>query len=104
MKTKPIPAIIMLIAGFVTCIMSIYNHLDLGTFTKTLLLVLIIFYLFGIVIKIVLDKNFPVMSEEESEEEESPEGESETEAEEGNTAEQPETQDEEETATEEENI
>lgn len=66
MKTKPIPAIVMLLAGFVTCIMSIYNHLSLKTFTKTLLLVLIIFYLFGIIIKIVLDKNFVVMKEEET--------------------------------------
>lgn len=67
MKTKPIPAIVMLLAGFVTCIMSIYNRLNLKTFTKTLLLVLIIFYLFGVIIKIVLDKNF-VMAEDKEEE------------------------------------
>jgi len=67
MKTKPIPAIVMLLAGFVTCIMSIYNRLNLKTFTKTLLLVLIIFYFFGVIIKIVLDKNF-VMAEDKEEE------------------------------------
>lgn len=67
MKTKPIPAIVMLIAGFVTCIMSIRYHLELKVFTKTLLLVLIAFYFLGIVIKIILDKNFPEMKEEEQE-------------------------------------
>lgn len=67
MKTKPIPAIVMLIAGFVTCIMSIRYHLELKVFTKTLLLVLIVFYLLGIVIKIILDKNFPEMKEEQEE-------------------------------------
>ena len=68
MKTKPIPAIIMLIAGFVTCIMSIYNHLDLGTFTKTLLLVLIIFYILGCVVQIILDRNFKDMEDENKKE------------------------------------
>lgn len=68
MKTKPIPAIVMLVAGFVTCIMSIRYHLELKEFTKTLLLVLIVFYLLGIVVKIILDKNFPQMSKEEQEE------------------------------------
>ncbi len=68
MKTKPIPAIVMLVAGFVTCIMSIRYHLELKVFTKTLLLVLVVFYLLGIVVKIILDKNFPQMSKEEQEE------------------------------------
>lgn len=73
MKTKPIPAIVMLIAGFVTCVIAIYTHMELNAFTKTLLLVLIVFYVFGTVIKIILDRNFKEMEEEpeteESEEE-----------------------------------
>ena len=43
MKTKPIPAIVMLSAGFVTCIIAIYTHMELMAFTKSLLLVLIVF-------------------------------------------------------------
>ncbi|MGN0292045.1 MAG: hypothetical protein ACI4C5_08935 [Lachnospiraceae bacterium] len=69
MKTKPIPAIVMLIAGFVTCIISIYTHMELQVFTKTLLTVLIVFYILGTVIKIVLDRNFKEMKEENVEEE-----------------------------------
>ena len=56
MKTKPIPAIVMLSAGFVTCIIAIYTHMELMAFTKSLLLV-----------KIILDKNFAQMKEEEEE-------------------------------------
>ena len=43
MKTKPIPAIVMLTAGFITCIVAIFQKMELLAFTKTLLLVLIIF-------------------------------------------------------------
>lgn len=69
MKTKPIPAIVMLIAGFVTCVIAIYTHMELNSFTKTLLSVLIIFYIFGTAIKVILDRNFKEMEEEASEEE-----------------------------------
>lgn len=41
MKTKPIPAIVMLTAGFITCIVAIFQKMELLAFTKTLLLVLI---------------------------------------------------------------
>ena len=34
MKTKPIPAIVMLSAGFVTCIIAIYTHMELMAFYK----------------------------------------------------------------------
>ena len=67
MKTKPIPAIVMLSAGFVTCIIAIYTHMELMAFTKSLLLVLIVFYILGGIVKIILDKNFAQMKEEEEE-------------------------------------
>lgn len=89
MKTKPVPAIVMLIAGFVTCIMAIYTHMELAAFTKRLLLVLIVFYIFGVIIKIILDKNFAEMAEEEPEEEtDSQEPEEEEQAEEPKTPEE----------------
>lgn len=68
MKTKPIPAIVMLIAGFVTCIISIYTHMELEVFTKTLLIVLITFYIMGSIIKIVLDRSMKDMEAENVEE------------------------------------
>lgn len=67
MRTNYVPAIIMLLAGLVDCIMSIYYKLDLFSFTKRLLLVLVIFYILGIVIKIVIDKNMNVMEDTEAE-------------------------------------
>ena len=63
MNTKPIPAIIMLTAGFVTCIVGIVQHFSFGTYVKTLLLVLIGFYLLGCIVKLVLDKGFGVMDD-----------------------------------------
>ena len=54
MKTKPIPAIIMLTAGFVTCIVGIVEHFSFGTYVKSLFLVLIVFYLLGCIVFLVL--------------------------------------------------
>lgn len=67
MKTKQVPAIIMLTAGFVTCILSIVQHMEFGRFLKSLLLVLICFYILGCVVQVILDKNFVPMQEEEEE-------------------------------------
>ena len=50
MKTKQVPAIVMLTAGFVTCVL-------------------------GCVAKVILDKNFASMQEEEEEQEQTEEGE-----------------------------
>lgn len=63
MNTKPIPAIIMLTAGLVTCIIGIVQHFSFGMFTKTLFLVLVGFYLLGCIAKLVLDKGFRIMQD-----------------------------------------
>ncbi len=75
MKTKQVPAIVMLTAGFVTCVISIMQHMEVGRFLKILLLVLICFYILGCVVKVILDKNFAPMQEEEEEQEQTEEGE-----------------------------
>ena len=67
MNTKPIPAIIMLTAGFVTCIVGIVQHFSFGKYIKTLFLVLIGFYLLGCIVKLVPDKGFRVMDDPLSE-------------------------------------
>ena len=67
MKTKGIPAVVMLLAGFVTCIIGIVQHMETDVFIKTLLAVLIIFYLLGCIVKLVLDKNFKEMDENQEE-------------------------------------
>ena len=70
MKTKQRPAVVMLLAGFVTCIVAIFQGIELGRFLKILLLVLIGFYVSGCVIKVILDRNFKEMEDSETEEEE----------------------------------
>ena len=67
MKTKPIPAIIMLTAGFVACIVGILQHFSFGTYVKILFLVLIGFYFLGCIVKLFLDKGFRVMDDPLSE-------------------------------------
>lgn len=58
MKTKSIPAFIMLLAGAIACIAGIASHLDVAGFVKMLLIVLIVFYFLGCIVKIILDSSF----------------------------------------------
>lgn len=77
MKTKPVPSIIMLAAGFVRCVIGVIYQQDLTSFFWSLIRIMILFYIVGILVKIVLDKNFPPEKEEEIITEETPEGETE---------------------------
>ena len=42
MKTNGVPAMVMLLAGFVDCLIAIRTHMTLGSFTRQLFLVLLI--------------------------------------------------------------
>lgn len=55
MNTKPIPAIVMLTAGFAACIISIVNGYSLSFLIRRLFVVLICFLILGFVIKTILD-------------------------------------------------
>lgn len=66
MKTKSIPAIIMLSAGFIACIAGMCAHMEVADFMKMLLGVLILFYILGCIVKLILDKNFKEMQDEET--------------------------------------
>lgn len=66
MKTKSIPALIMLTAGLVACIAGIAEHMEAVRFTKMLLIVLILFYVLGCAVKMILDRSFKKMKEEET--------------------------------------
>ncbi|MFT3985658.1 MAG: hypothetical protein QM697_17295 [Lachnospiraceae bacterium] len=55
MNTKRIPALIMLIAGAIACIMTYLNHYDLKEMLTTLIWVLLIFLIIGLVVKKILD-------------------------------------------------
>lgn len=60
MKTKQIPALIMLLGGAVTSIVMYLMHYDIKSMLFILLAVLIGFYIFGVVIKKIFDSfKFP---------------------------------------------
>ena len=73
MKTKQVPAIVMLLAGLLTCVISIVQHMEFGKFVKTLFIVVICFYILGCIVKMILDKNFAEMQEETTEDTEAEE-------------------------------
>ena len=62
MNTKPIPAVLALIAGFVTCIMSFVQGIDVVVFAKRFVFVCLIFYVIGTVICVVINMNFKEMA------------------------------------------
>lgn len=69
MKTKQVPVIITLVAGLITCILGFTMHMGTAQFVRTLVIVLISFYILGCIAKLVLDKNFKEEPEEEATEE-----------------------------------
>lgn len=69
MNTKQVPVIITLVAGLVTCILGFTMHMDSARFVRTLVIVLVSFYILGCIAKLVLDINFKEEPEEEVTEE-----------------------------------
>ena len=63
MKTNNVPALVMLTAGFVDCVMAIRTGQELGPFVRQLLIVLLIFYALGSIVKVILDRNFAKMDD-----------------------------------------
>ena len=60
MKTKSIPEMLMLVAGALTCILGFVYRYETTQFFTMLLVVLVVFYILGCIVKIIIDKNFPV--------------------------------------------
>ena len=58
MKTKQIPILITLAGGLLTCILGFVMQMETNQFVKTLVIVLISFYILGCIAKLLLDKNF----------------------------------------------
>ena len=56
MKTNYVPAIVMLLAGGVYCLFGIFYQVPLMNFTIQLLIILIVFWIIGGIIKMVLDR------------------------------------------------
>lgn len=78
MNTKNIPTIVMLAAALATSIVMYVNDYDLNVTLKMILIVFLVFYILGALVKRLLDKVCPPKTEEdgdETEEAESEEGE-----------------------------
>lgn len=69
MKTKDIPAMVMLLAGGVYCLIGIRYQIPLMDFSVQLLVVLLIFWIMGGIVRIVLDKFMGEIEEEVDSEE-----------------------------------
>ena len=85
MKTKDIPAIVMLLAGGLYCLLGIYYQIPLLDFTVQLLLVLLIFWIFGGILRMILDRFIGEVKKPEEEQAEEAEKEAEAEKEESET-------------------
>ena len=70
MNTKSIPAFIMLFAGAVASILGLINRYETTEFIVMILIVLLVFYFMGCIIKIIVDKNFKGMDEQVQDEQE----------------------------------
>ena len=70
MKTKEIPAVVMLIAGGVYCLLGIFCKIPLMDFLVQLLVVLLVFWILGGIVRMVLDHFIGEIEEEAQEEEE----------------------------------
>jgi len=68
MRTKYIPAITMLTAGLIVGIVSIVQHADVIASLKLLLVVLVAFYILGMLAYKIIDKVLRDFNEKESDE------------------------------------
>ncbi|MBQ2901966.1 MAG: hypothetical protein IJE49_08970 [Agathobacter sp.] len=70
MKTKDIPAIVMLLAGGVYCLLGILYQIPLMDFLVQLLIVLLVFWMIGGIIRMLLDKFMGEIEDKTKKEEE----------------------------------
>ena len=88
MKTKDVPAIIMLLAGGVYCLFGIIYKIPLMEFLMHLLVILLVFWMFGGIVRMILDRFMgEIVVKKEEELESSEEEEEENESEEGSVRE-----------------
>lgn len=55
MKTKFIPAVVMLLGGAVACIVTFLNNYSLEEMLSVLIIALIVFLILGVVIRLIID-------------------------------------------------
>lgn len=63
-NTKPLPIIICLFASGLMCVISILQGVDFGVFVKRFALVALIFYILGVIVRVVIDRTFKIDMDE----------------------------------------
>jgi len=58
MNTRPFPALTALLAGGIVCIFSFVQHVDMVIFARRFIITVILFWIIGLVVKFIVDKNF----------------------------------------------
>lgn len=96
MKTKGVPAMVMLTAGGVYCLLGILYQIPLMDFMVQLLIVLLIFWILGGIVRLLLDRFMGEIEDKAKDEEEAEEKDAEGDSEETEDSEQEEEESEEE--------
>ena len=66
-KFRNIPAIITLLAGFITCVIMIICQYTIVSFLWILVLVMVVFYALGTMVRVILNRFFAEKIEENKE-------------------------------------
>lgn len=69
MGKKNIPIIIMLLAGLVNCLLCMGRHMSNLEFVTRLLIVFVVFFLFGLLIRFLANKGIELLGDKNMEEE-----------------------------------
>lgn len=69
MKAKVLPALIMLVAGALICIIDIINKVGISTSLARLLVVMVAFYIIGLIARAIINKVILVKADETQEDE-----------------------------------
>ncbi len=67
MRTNNVPSMVMLSAGVVYCVFATQKQLEAMAFIKQLLIVLIIFFFIGVILRVILDKAMAAFADKQPE-------------------------------------
>lgn len=67
MKKKYIPAVITLTAGLLDCLLSIGKGMTNTEYVRQLLIVLVVFFILGLVVRTLVEKGLGVLSDKKEE-------------------------------------
>lgn len=72
-NAKTVPIMVTLLAAGISCVVSFVQHVPFQVFTMRFIGSVVVFGIFGIVLRVVIERSFKVMAEETQTEEETAE-------------------------------